>query len=415
MRRVFLVAILLFLIQYSFAQESKPHVKMIECDLILKAGDADHVIKVGKVNKLLLKCSPKGSGEKQEVDSGKKKDKFYFEKEHNVVWIKFIIPKTGDMIFTIKPRNPENDYDFLLFKSEGENTIQKIKSKKLKPIRSNLSRFNAEIKGLTGLNFDAIETHVVAGVQSEFSNPVKAEKDEEYYLVLDNVYDDGQGAIIEFDYYNTKKISGYVTNENKDKKLAAEVSWDDAETGKTLATTKADPKTGYFEMEVQFIINNPEKMYILAIDAEKYFFEEKMINVATLEKLKPQPMHVALPKLKKGKRLKINNIHFQGGSPAFISSSLPSLKRLAKLMKRNKTLKILVEGHTNGCKDGEYSSKLLSERRALRVKKYLFDNKIDETRVETIGKGCSEMLYPITGTKEQHQLNRRVEILVLEY
>lgn len=414
MRYYFFVIILLYLIQYSFAQESDPYTKRIECDIILKATDIENAIKVGKVNKLFLKCSPNGSGENIEAASGKSRDKYYFEKEHNVVWIKFTIPKTGDMVFAIKPKNPENDYDFLLFKSEGENTIQKIKSKKLKPIRSNLSRFNIEKRGITGLNFDANQTHVIAGIQSGFSSPVKAVKDEEYYLVLDNVYDEGQGAIVEFGYYDTKKISGYVTNENKDKKIAAEVSWDDVETGKTLTTTKADAKTGYFEMEVPFIINDPKKFYILAVDAEEYFFEEKMISVEELKTLNTKPLSFALPELKKGKRLKINNIHFQGGKPAFISSAYPSLKRLYKLMKRNKTLEILVEGHTNGC-DARNDSQLLSERRALRVKKYLFDNNIDEGRIQTIGKGCSEMLYPITGTQEQQQLNRRVEILVTEY
>jgi len=155
-------------------------------------------------------------------------------------------------------------------------------------------------------------------------------------------------------------------------------------------------------------------MYILAIDAEVYFFEEKMISVEKLNALSPKPLNFALPELKKGKRLQVNNIHFEGGQPIFISSAYPSLKRLVKLMKKNKSLKILVEGHTNGC-DARTNSQLLSERRALRVKKYLFDNKIDDIRIEAIGKGCSEMLYPITGTQEQQQLNRRVEILVLEY
>ncbi len=156
----------------SFAQQPDPFTKRIECNNILKAGDIDYAIKVGKVNKLFLKCSPNGSGENIEAASGKSRDKYYFEKEHNIVWIKFTIPKTGDMVFTIKPKNPENDYDFLLFKNDGENTIQNIKSKKLKPIRSNLSRFNTEIKGLTGLNFDANQTHVIYGIKSEFSSHV---------------------------------------------------------------------------------------------------------------------------------------------------------------------------------------------------------------------------------------------------
>lgn len=397
-----------------FAQNDNPMVKVIECSRIIKSGDVEHAISVGKVNRIFLKCSPKGAGEKIEVASGKAKDKFYFEKEHNTVWFKFRVPFSSEMTFTIKPKNPENDYDFLLFKNEGENTVKNITNKRLKPIRSNLSRFNPEVKSFTGLSFDGKQTHVPSGVQFEFSSPLKVEKDEEYYLAIDNVYDDGQGAVIDFEFYETKKISGYVSNDKQDKKIGADVSWDDAETGETLKTTKADPKTGYFEMEVPFVVNNPEKIYILAVDAEEYFFDEKMISVDELKKIDPKPLKIALTQLKKGNKLKINNIHFQGGLPAFIKSSMPSLKRLKKLMTKNKTLKILVEGHTNGCDVG-INSQILSERRALRVKKYLFENGIDESRVQTIGYGCKKMLFPVTGTKEQQQQNRRVEILVTEY
>jgi len=388
---------------------------MIDCSRIIAAGDVDQAISLGKVKKVFLKCSPKGAGTSVEVASGRAKDRYYFENEHNVIWVKFKTPKAGELLLTIKPKNPKNDYDFLLFKALNESSIQQIKTRKLKPVRSNLSRNNEDIKGVTGLSFNASQTNVYSGPQSEFSKPLNVEKDETYYLVLDNVYEDGQGAIIDFNYYATKKISGFVTNETKDKKLNAEVSWEDAETGEILTTTKADGKTGYFEMEVPFVINNPDKMYILAIDAEEYFFEEKMMTAVDLKKLTPEPLHLVLPKLKKGKRLKISNIHFKGGQPTFIPSAKPSLKRLLKLMRKNKTLTILVEGHTNGCNNAAVNSQILSERRALPVKKYLFDNEIDETRIKTIGHGCTKMLFPTTGTAEQQQLNRRVEILILEY
>lgn len=411
--RVFFFVIFLLVIPFSFfAQQPNPFTKMIECSSILKANDINHAIKVGKVNKVVLKCSPKGSGKQIEVASGKSKDKYYFEKEHNVVWIKFTILISGDLIFTIKPKDPENDYDFLLFKSEDENAIQEIKSKKIKPIRSNLSRFNIEKRGVTGLNFNAAQTHIFAGVQAEFSSPVKVVKDEEYYLVLDNVYDEGQGTIVEFGYFDVQTITGYVTDETGEEKLDAEISWEDAETGTILKTTRTNPETGFFEIEVPFITNNPNKFYVLGTGAEEYFFDEKTMNAEKLKKLDTKPLNITLSQLKKGNRLKITNINFKGGAANFLSSAYPSLERLATLLKENETLKILIEGHTNGCNS---DVQLLSERRALRVKKYLFDNKIDLERIKTIGKGCSEMLYPITGTQEQQQLNRRVEILVLEY
>lgn len=397
-----------------FAKDSYSQVKMIECSSIQKANDIDYAIDVGYSNKLTLKCSPQGAGESIEVASGGKKDKYYFEKEHNVVWFKFKILVTSELLLTIKPKNPENDYDFLLFKVEGENTIDQIKSKTKLPIRSNLARNNEGTKGVTGLSFDSKITHTYSGPQSEYSSTLKVEKDEEYYLVLDNVYDDGQGAIVDFNYFELKKIAGYVTNDSKTKYLNAQLTWEDAETGEEIRKIVTNPKTGYFEMEVPFSLTEINKSYILTTNSDGYFFKENNFTVEELHDL-DTTISITLSKLEKGGRLVINNINFKGGEPIFIPSALPSLKRLTKFMKTNNSLKILIEGHTNGCQMGIKASQVLSEQRALKVKKYLYDHNIDLTRTETIGYGCSKMIYPNATTEEEQQLNRRVEIVVLEY
>lgn len=411
-----LLLVLLLIYSNLFTQNKPSTYHKLECLTILKSSDIDSAFNIGSYTKIFLNCSPKSAGSKVEVASGKKTDLNYFEKEHNVLWMKFKALRSSDLIFTINPKNPQNDYDFLLFKSDGKDAVQRIKTKKLKPIRSNLSRNNETKDGITGLSFNANKTHINAGPNDEYSSVVKVEKDEDYFLVIDNVYEEGQGALILFDYYETKKITGYVVNEAKDKKIAADVTWEDTETGTPLQSTKSDPKTGYFEMTVPFVINNPEKLYTLVVDAEQYLFEETMFSVAELKNLKPTPLNMALPELKKGKRLKINNIHFKGGSPDFIPAAKSSLKRLNKLMQKNETLKILIEGHVNGCEDNaEIDVQLLSERRSLRVKKYLYENGIDVERIKTIGLGCTKMLYPTPKNDTEMQLNRRVEILVLEY
>jgi outer membrane protein OmpA-like peptidoglycan-associated protein len=414
--RLNLFFILLFICFNLFAQKKPSPYHNLECQTILNSADIDSAININYYNKIFLNCSPKGAGSKVEVASGKKNDLTYFEEEHNVMWIKFKALRSGDLIFTINPKNPQNDYDFLLFKSDGEDAIQRIKTKKQKPIRSNLSRNNETTDGITGLSFNAKKTHVNAGPNDEYSSVLKVEKGEEYFLVIDNVYDDGQGALIVFDYYETKKITGFVTNEAKDKKITAEVTLEDTETGTPLQSTKSDPKTGYFEMIVTFVVNNPDKLYTLVVDAEQYLFEETMFSVAELKNLNPIPLNIALSDLKKGKRLKINNIHFKGGSPDFITAAKSSLKRLNKLMQKNETLKILIEGHVNGCDEkNAIDPQLLSERRSLRVKKYLFEEGIDDERMKTIGYSCTKMLFPTPTGEIEMQLNRRVEILVLEY
>ena len=82
-------------------------------------------------------------------------------------------------------------------------------------------------------------------------------------------------------------------------------------------------------------------------------------------------------------------------------------------MNKNRQLRILIEGHTNGCGP---TIQVLSEQRAQTIKEYLVAKEgIDKERIETLGKGCSEMLFPETGTFAEQEQNRRVEIKVLEY
>ena len=129
----------------------------------------------------------------------------------------------------------------------------------------------------------------------------------------------------------------------------------------------------------------------------------------------PDPINVILPALKKGKNMVLNNINFFGGSPRALPTSISTFNRILKLMKRNKSLAIRIDGHTNGCPDGIESSQVLSLARASTVKSFLIKKGIDSERITIKGFNCTQMLYPITGTAEEQSLNRRVEILVTGY
>jgi outer membrane protein OmpA-like peptidoglycan-associated protein len=122
-----------------------------------------------------------------------------------------------------------------------------------------------------------------------------------------------------------------------------------------------------------------------------------------------------LPKLKKGKKYTLGSINFFGNSPEYLPSSAPAIENLYKLMKKNKNLEILIEGHTNGCFGGGMDVNVLSQLRAEKIGDYLFVKGIEHTRIKTEGKGCKEMLYPSPKSELEQELNRRVEIKVLEF
>lgn len=93
--------------------------------------------------------------------------------------------------------------------------------------------------------------------------------------------------------------------------------------------------------------------------------------------------------------------------------AVSSLEKLGELIRRNPQARFRIEGHTDSFGGAEYNNGL-SLARAESVKSFLVERMaIDPTRIETRGLGSSRPLVPTTGTIEEQQLNRRVEIVIL--
>ena len=105
-------------------------------------------------------------------------------------------------------------------------------------------------------------------------------------------------------------------------------------------------------------------------------------------------------------------IQFDFDSANLQESSKPLLDNLVSAMKTDRlmSLRFKVEGHTDA-KGSEAYNQNLSMRRAESVVTYMADNGIDKRRLEGIGKGFSELLYP---DKPQAMENRRVRITTVQ-
>lgn len=105
-------------------------------------------------------------------------------------------------------------------------------------------------------------------------------------------------------------------------------------------------------------------------------------------------------------------ITFDVNSDKIKSESFATIKEIAQVLKDNPTVKIKVVGHTDS--DGDDKSNLdLSKRRAASVKNSLVkDFSIDETRIETDGKGESEPIAKNDSGVNKAK-NRRVEFIKL--
>lgn len=92
--------------------------------------------------------------------------------------------------------------------------------------------------------------------------------------------------------------------------------------------------------------------------------------------------------------------------------ALESLSKLAALIQKNPQSSFLIEGHTDSFGSEEYNLEL-STRRADSVKSWLVAAMaIPAERVQTRGFGEFRLIAPSSGSIEDQQINRRVEIVI---
>jgi outer membrane protein OmpA-like peptidoglycan-associated protein len=126
-----------------------------------------------------------------------------------------------------------------------------------------------------------------------------------------------------------------------------------------------------------------------------------------------------IEELKIGDQLVLENIFFYGGTPIFKPESDKTLNDLLKIMQQYPTLEIEIQGHICCKFDGSDGydmvnhNEFLSVNRAKAVYDYLVSKGINAKRMIYKGFGSSVKRYPEEKTPEEEDMNRRVEIKIL--
>jgi outer membrane protein OmpA-like peptidoglycan-associated protein len=354
--------------------------------------------------------APKGFGNLKEISTTKQKTNFAFEKEHNSAWYKLIINVSGELTMNVIPTKADDDYDFMLFKSAKNSFCDSLQTHKINPIRACISRDKEEINGKTGLNYKSKKELVKQGVGAAYCKSLPVKKGEIYYLVLDNVYEKGDGHTLEFEISQPVLFNGTVTDDNN-KGIKTEIALTNQK-GDTISLEKTADDGSY-----NFIAPlTKNQFYNLNFYNDSSFSFTKSITLADTTQLKA--LKTVLPKLKKGNKYSIGSINFVGGSVQYLPRAIPSMNNLAKLLKKNPSLRIKIIGHSNG-RDMQDEKGIIAftKGRATNIRNYLAIQGIDEKRIEIDGRGDHEMLFKLNAatTADQQEQNRRVEILVLEF
>lgn len=357
--------------------------------------------------------APEGYGDIREFMNNPSSGDKFIEQENFSAWYEFETKIDADLIFSIIPDTAKDDYDFALYQYTNDDFCKDLIQKKIQPVRTNFSRNDLELKGITGLDIKAKNIFVGQGIGPVFSKSIAVKKEDKFILVLNNVYKNGSGHRIFFDYNVPLSIEGMVELDDSTTARNSNVKLTNTITGDVLAETVSDSITGAYELDFKILKSQIKHSLQIEITKDNHFFRDTLIKAFHfVNKIKKSKVRLKIKKLKKGERITINNILFYGNSPKPLERSLPSMYSLYKTMRKNKNLKIKIEGHTNGCINGKNFSDKLSKARAETIGQYLEDQKIESVRMQLEGFGCKKMLY--SENSPYNHLNRRVEIMILE-
>lgn len=202
-------------------------------------------------------------------------------------------------------------------------------------------------------------------------------------------------------------ISGKVINSKTGEPIEAQIIYEVLPSGAQAGKTSFWSKSGGYKIVLPY-----GKNYALMARASGYVPIAVNIDLSKAGDYKEINQNLTLVPIETGQSFRLNNLFFDEYSDKIKEESKPELDRLVKFLKENNNISIEIAGHTDAVGSDE-ENQLLSDKRALAVKKYLIEMGIKESRLFSIGYGESQ---PIADNNNDidRQLNRRVEVKILK-
>lgn len=127
-----------------------------------------------------------------------------------------------------------------------------------------------------------------------------------------------------------------------------------------------------------------------------------------------------LSNVEKGATFRLNHLYFLPQRHLFTKSSVTELTKVYEALRDNPTIKIKIEGHVccivnyDDALDVDTHDEHLSLNRAKAVYDFLIEKGIDSSRLKYEGFGKSKPVIANEETEDDANMNRRVEIRILE-
>lgn len=154
------------------------------------------------------------------------------------------------------------------------------------------------------------------------------------------------------------------------------------------------------------------QVHVLQVRRAGFFSFKDTIDYKGVFDGRSREKKIGLVPLKEGNRITLNNIYFKQGSSDLTDFAKLMLVELSHVLARDKGLVIEVGAHTDDVGTNEYNT-LLSEKRAMSVKKHLLEKGAKDAQL--VAKGYGEGTPLVANDSEENRgANRRVEFRILK-
>ncbi|MEA2041619.1 MAG: OmpA family protein [Bacteroidota bacterium] len=202
-------------------------------------------------------------------------------------------------------------------------------------------------------------------------------------------------------------ITGNVYDKKTGKPIGTNIVYENTETGKTAGIARSSPRNGSYKVVLPYGIN-----YEIRAEKLNYFALSESFDLRNVQQYKEVEQDLYLTPIEKEETILLKNVLFYSTKARLLPSSFPELKRLAKIMKSNRSMVIELHGHTESTPGYEDKLLALSKRRVKAVKVYLVNYGISENRIKEKAFGGTRPIAD-NSTIEGKKKNRRVEFKIL--
>lgn len=203
-------------------------------------------------------------------------------------------------------------------------------------------------------------------------------------------------------------ISGRVLDTRTKQPVKARIFYETLPEGKEIGIIYSDPVTGAYQ-----IILPSGMLYGYLAEAEGYLSVNANIDLSETREYGELEKNLYLTPIEKGASIRLNNVFFDFDKYVLKEASYPELNRTIEILKKHAEIRALVSGHTDDIGTPGYNMRL-SQKRAQAVVDYLIEGGIDPSRLDAQGFGETRPVVSNDDEEEGRELNRRVEIKILE-